>query len=245
MRTAGLIFLLSAVLSVSAQTNQNPACCRYPLRVFGNQKTVNLTPLFHWWTQHQPATNHVISADAAPEPDRPLAAWQRVTGFKVSELENAWLVDAMIFTSPTARSSARIILKNPPVTEEQTYYNLKSELAAATLQITNDQRTYLADTKAAQKAENRAQASARSTSKLGPDNYRYYMAQAANDRDAATAALNDQKQLEATRALAQKQFAAIPASNGKYRLDLFALAAGQSKDGVPIYDLGAVNPESP
>jgi hypothetical protein len=33
--------------------------------------------------------------------------------------------------------------------------------------------------------------------------------------------------------------------NGQYRLDWFALAAGQTKAGVPIYDLGVVNTISP
>jgi NACalpha-BTF3-like transcription factor len=244
MKNAGLILLLFAAVTVSAQMNQNLSCCRHPLRGFGDQTVVNLTPLFQWWTQHQPATNH-DNTTAAADPNRPLAAWQRIIGTKAGELESSWVVDAVIYTSPTTRTNARIILKNPPATEEQTYYNLKNALPAATRQITNDARTYQTATKAAEKAEDRAQASRRSNSKLGPTNLRIYTEQAARERAAATAALNDQKQLEAARTLAEKQFNAIPAVNGKYRIDWFALELGRNKQGVPIYDLGVVNPNSP
>jgi hypothetical protein len=43
----------------------------------------------------------------------------------------------------------------------------------------------------------------------------------------------------------QKQLDAIPAINGQYHIDWFAVAVGQTKAGVPIYDLGAVNFSSP
>jgi hypothetical protein len=237
MKTAGLIFLLSATLAGAATTNQTLLCCQHPLRVFGDHSTVNLTPLFQWWTHHENSGRLDVS--------RPLAAWHRITGVKVAELEYNWVVDAVIYTSPTTRTNARIILRNPPAAEEQLFYNLKAGLAAAGQQITNDQRTYQNNTKAAQQATTRAQAGNRSRNGRARVNAANSAQQAAQDNSAATAALDDQKQLETSRALAEKQLAAIPAEKGKYRIDWFAMEIGRNKQGVLIYDLGVVETSSP
>jgi hypothetical protein len=250
MKLVVSILLLMVAVSVSAQTNQNaPLCCRHPLRTFGGQGTVNLTPLFQWWTHRaaapKPAPGRLNLADALVGSARPLAAWHRLTGTKAAALEYDWVVNAVIYTSPTASTNARIILKNPPVAEEQAFYDLKNQIAAAGQQITNDQRAYQAHTKAAQKDEARAGADSRSRNlraRLDTNNYREVAAQ---ERAAATAAQNDQKQCEQTRAVAQKQLAAIPAAKGQYQIDCFALELGLTKDGVPIYDVGVVDPNSP
>lgn len=251
MKTTGLFLLLMLTMAanVSAQTNQDWLACRYPVRVFGNRAAVDLTPLFQWWLQ-QPAasttaTNHDTAADATPDAERPLAAWRRITGTKAGDLPSGWVVNAVIYTSPTIHTNARIILKHPPVTEEQTYYALKARLDAATLQITNDQRSYQADTHAAQRAEDRARAWLRSGSKVANLNASHYTRLAAREHEAATAALNQQQQLEAARPLVQKQFDDIPAVNGQYYIDWFALASGQTKAGVLIYDLGMVVTNAP
>lgn len=249
MKTAGLIFLLSAVVSAAAQTNQPVSCCRHPLRVFGDHTAVNLTPLFRWWTHHEtsgrPADGRISLTETLGSPARPLSAWRRITGTKAADLGYDWLVDAVIYTSPAAGTNARIILKNPPVVEEQAFYNLKNQIAAAGQQITNDQRAYQTHTKAAQKADARAGADSRSRSwkaRLNADDYRQLAAQ---ERAAAIAALNDQKQMEQARTLAQQQVNAIPAKQGRYQIDWFALELGQTKNGVAIYDLGVVDPNAP
>lgn len=246
---AGLIFLLLAAASVSAQTNQDLACCRHRLRIFGNHATVDLEPLFRWWTQQElanrTATNQESIAEAGAPQERPLSAWQRIAGVKVSELEYSWVVDAAIYTSPTTRTNARIILENPPAAEEQNFYNLKGALAAATQQITNDQVTYQADIRAAKRADARAQAINRFRSGKDRLNAGVYLQWAARDQRAALAALDEQKRLEAACRPAEKEYNAIPAVDGRYKIDWFALAVGRSKQGVPIYDLGVVDPDSP
>lgn len=234
-----------AAWTVSAQTNQTESCCRHPVRVFGDNTTVNLTPLFHWWTHGNHSGQASASRNGGLDPSRPLPAWHRITGTKTGDLDYSWIVDAVIYTSPSTRTNARIILKNPPATEEQLFNNLKSQLAAAGRQITNDQRTYQADLKAAQKAESRVQAESRSTNRRTRNNRESYSQQAAQKNATATAALTEQKQLEQTRALAEQQFNAIPAMKGKYQLDWFAMKLGRNKDGVPIYDVGIVEASSP
>jgi hypothetical protein len=245
MKTAGLILTLLVTVSASAQTNQSWPACRYPIRAFAGHATVNLTPLFQWWSHQplsvKPATNQDNIADA----ERPLAAWQRVTGTKAGEAGSNWVVNAVIFTSPTIRTNARIILNHPPATEEQTFYALKTKLVEVGRQITNAQRSYQANTNAAQKNEGHARAWIRSGSKVANQNANNLTRLASQKREAANAAFNQEKQLETSRAQMQKQLDAIPAINGQYHIDWFAVAVGQTKAGVPIYDLGAVNFSSP
>ena len=249
MKTAGLALLLLVTVNASAQTNQSWPVCRYPLRTFAGQATVNLTPLFQWWARQplviKPNTNQINASESTTEAERPLAAWQRVTGTKLGEAGSNWVVNAVIFASPTSRTNARIILNHPPAAEEQAYYSLKVQIANAGQQITNAQRSYKADTKAAQKDEEHAQAWLRSGSKVANQNANYLRRLAAQKREAATAALNQKQQLETSRALMQKQLSAIPAIHGQYHIDWFAVAVGQTKAGLPIHDLGVVNYASP
>jgi hypothetical protein len=257
MKTAGLIFLLLAAVSISAQTHKGhhqqptkeadvsgPAnlstfCCRHPVRIFGDQTTVNLKPLFHWWGKHDDSTNQVA------DPTRPLTSWHRITGIKVGDLEYSWVVNAVIYTSPNTRANARIILKNPPVMEEKNFYDLKARIAQIDLQATNSQRAYQNHLKAAQKAESRAQADKntrnRRTRTKNSENTRL----AAQENADAQADLNDQKQLEQARAQAEKQLQLIPSANSRYQIDWFALEVGRNQQGVLIYDLGVVDLNSP
>jgi hypothetical protein len=244
MKTAGLILILFVAATASAQTNQGWSVCRQPVRIFGDHSTVNLKPLFQWW-QRQPVSSKAdTNAEAGAAADRPLSAWHHLTGIKAGELETSWLVDAVIYTSPTARTSARIILNHPPTTEEQTFNTLKAQLAQARQQITNDQRLYKADLKAAQRAEEQAASYRRSGDKHATESSNNYLRLAAQKREAATTAQNEQKQLEAALPQIQQQLAAIPSKSGRYLVDWFALELGRSKQGMPIYDLGVVPPNS-
>ena len=260
MKTVILIYLTSAAMTVSAQinqavhkhhagtgtvsdldsTNQN-ACCRYPLRRFGSASTVNLTPLFKWWSQH--GLDDPAGAEAPATEGRPLAAWHRISGNHVGDADSSWVVEAEIYTNPGVRIQERIILKNPPTAEEQLFYSLKSELAAAVQQMTNDQRLYQTDTKAAQKAEARAKPVRNTRNARNQANQNAQTASA--DQQAAVAALSEQQELAQAVPLAQQRLKAIPAKNGRYVLDCFALAAGKTKADVPIYDLGVVDINSP
>jgi len=248
MKTAGFILLLAAV-SATAQTNQTPFCCRNPIRIFNESQTVNLKPLFQWWMQREkedqgkrPGTGAVTvaSLDYA-DPNRPLAAWKRVTGVKVQETDFTWVVDAEVAIGPTTRTNELIILKNPPTAEEQQYYNLKPLPAQYKLQITNDARAYQADLKAEQNAEARANTEARSLNLKARWRADGFNQEAARERDAADAALNDKLQNQQALDQVQKQLDAIPSVNGRYQVDCFAMESGRNSQGLPIFDPGEVS----
>ncbi len=243
MKTAALILSLLVAAAASAQTNQGWTVCRQPLRAFGAHEIVNLTPLFQWWQQQPPPGKSDTNAPSGSE--RPLSAWHRITGFKVGELQNGWLVDAIIYTSPANRSSARIILQHPPVAEEQIFNTLKAQQLQAGQEITNAQRAYKTNMKAAERADGMAASYRRSGTKHATESSNNFLRQAAADREAAAAAANQETQLQSALPQIQKQLNVIPSKNGKYLIDWFALEAGKSKQGVPIYDLGVVPPNSP
>lgn len=250
MKIIGLVLLCLAAMAAPAQTNQSWRVCRNPVRVFKGQATVDLTLLFQWWaSQPQVATNRHADAnadtDASAESDRPLSAWARVTGTKISTIGDSWVLDAAIYTSPTVHTNARIILNHPPAVEEQTYETLKEEVAEAGREIAEAQRVYGANTNAQAKALKSFQAYSHSPSKHRLDAERDYAALAAQDQAAAAAALSQINQLEAARVDLEQQLKTIPAINGVYQVDWFAVLRGRSKQGVPIYDLGLVSASPP
>jgi hypothetical protein len=238
------LFVLLAALSGSAQTNQPPACCRHPYRNFG-RVTVNLTPLFQWWQHgggdtpgdHPPGIAPVPAGGA--DPRRPLSAWKRITGIKTAELNGAWVVDAEVFTSPATRTNEWILLQNPPAAEELQYYNLQALLPQYDAQIASDQKASQADLKAEEKAAARAKADANGDKWTRQSVYGYNQL-AAQKKEAAAAALADQKQYEAARDLARKQLAALPGANGRYQLDCFALEIGRNSRGQLVFDAGVM-----
>ncbi len=246
MKILGLLLLCLAAVAAPAQTNQSWRICRNPVRVFPGQATVDLTQLFQWWAR-QPlvVTNREADAEASAQSDRPLSAWARVTGARISTIGDSWVLDAVIYTSPTVHTNARIILNHPPAVEEQSYETLKTELAEANQEIANAQRVYGASTNAAAKARKSVQAYSRSTSKLRVDAERDYSALAAQDQAAAATALDQISQLEAARAEIERQLKTLPNANGVYQVDWFAVLLGRSKQGVPIYDLGLVSASPP
>jgi hypothetical protein len=254
MKALGLILWLAVAMSASAQTNRFDIY-RFPTRVLGPGTVVNLQPLYDWWgrqPKHEKGgeyENANINIDTNnPTPagmDRPLSAWHLVTGTHVSTMGSSWVVNAVIFTSPNARTNTRIILNHPPIAEEQQYYSLKNGIQQATLQITNDARAYTADTKAEQddqKKENSAKRSRNRRTENSANNYAQLANQ--NQTDAANAA-SQEKDLETARTQAEEEIKSIPAVNGVYYVDWFAAVIGYSKQGLPIYDMGRVAASAP
>ena len=252
MKFLALIFCGLLAGSVAAQTNQTWRTCRNPVRVFG-ASSVDLAPLFQWWARQpepgksHPYTNAVIAVDTNnPDTDRPLAAWQRVTGRHTDTLPSGgWVVEAVVYTSPTARTNTRIILYHPPAVEEQAYLALKAELAEATQQITNAHELYLTDKKAEQKNEAAVNEYHHSISKVASSRANLYARAAAQQDVAAAAAVDQQQQLTAARDQLETEFKTVPALNGHYQIDWFAVLLGFTKEGIPIYDLGLVSATPP
>lgn len=249
MKITGLILFLLATVAASAQTDQPTwNVCRNPVRVFKGKATVNLTPLFEWW-KRQPLviTNKSTNTDmtASPESERPLSDWYRVTGTKVGTIGPSWVVDAVIYTSPTISTNARIILNNPPTVEEVNYNALKQQQTVVEQQIVNTESVYEENTNAEAQAMATLEIYRRSWSKTAPDGVRDYSALASKKHNAAALALTQLDRLEAAREQIETQLKAIPEVNGAYHIDWFALLLGRSKHGVPIYDMGLVSANPP
>jgi hypothetical protein len=254
MKIIGLLLLWLATTAAVAQTNQGWPVCRNPVRVFGPRTTVDLTPLFQWWAR-QPvhsnslayavakidlSTNEAANTNVPPVEDRPLAAWHRVTGTHRANVGNSWVVDATIYTSPTARTNARIVLNHPPVVEEQDYYALQAQLAQVMQQITNDAQIHETNVKAEEKDRQNEDAYRRWWASA-----QYYARAAAQKQQAADLAFSEEQQLQTMRHQIEQQLKTIPAINGQYAVDWFAVMLGRSKLGVPVYDLGLVSPNPP
>lgn len=239
MKVICLLILLAA-LPAWAQTNEAPYCCRYPLRTLRGNGTVDLKPLFNWWIQRG-GKNDVDATAASDYVDlsRPLTAWKRIKGEVTSQRDGVWVVDAQIYTTPAAKTNEWILLQHPPVYEEQQYYYLKQEIAQDDEAITNDLQTRAAQLKAAKRAEDHANRDARDFAKsVRAYSYNYDQI-AARDKQAAAATMNDEKGYEQDRDQAQKLLKGIPAKEGKYVLDCFALELGRNSRGQMVYDAGA------
>ena len=248
MKIIGLLSLWLVAVAASAQTNRSWQLYRDPVRVFGPQATVDLAPLYQWWARqplHTNATAYApaninIDTNSPVETDRPLLAWHLVTGSHLSTIGSSWVVDAIIYTSPTTRTNARIILNHPPNGEEQDYLTLQQQIAEATLEITNASRAYKEDVKLEQEDQRRGDAYLRSNTKVAVDSQRNFAKLAEQKQADAVTASSQQQQLETLRTQLQQQLKAIPAMNGNYHIDWFAVMLGHTKQGLPVYDLGVV-----
>jgi hypothetical protein len=246
MKITGLIVVWFMALAAPAQSGPTWKICRNPVRVFAGGRTVDLAPLFQWWAR-QPlvVTNKNADTNSSPVDERPLSAWSRVTGTKVGVAGPSWVLDAVIYTSPTVHTNARVFLNDPPTAEEQSFYALKAELADAEQRIADAQRVYKANTNAEAKAEAAVAKYRRSLSKVASDGVIAYTRLATEKHDAAALALNQIDQLQMAREQVEAQIETIPASDGFYQVDWFAVLLGHTKAGVPIYDLGWVSATPP
>lgn len=235
----GLMLMLAA-LSVSAQTNPAPWCCRQPYRSL-QRWTVDLTPLFDWWRRggdESPLPGVAPAPAGSPNPRRPLAAWKRITGVKTGEQYGCWVVDADIATSPTTHTNEWILLQNPPAAEAEQYYNLKALLVQYDTQMAGDRESYRTETNAEARAAGYARADALADTKMLRVNTYEYRQLAAKKAAAAATTLADWQQIEQARERARKQLAAIPSSDGQYQLDVFALELGRNRSGQLVFDAG-------
>jgi len=245
MKITGLIVVWFLAQAAAAQSGPTWKICRNPVRVFNRGATADLTPLFQWWARQPRITDKNADTNSSPAEERPLPAWSRVTGTKLGVVGPSWVVDAVVYTSPTVHTNARIFLSNPPAVEEQSFYGLKDELADANQRIADARRVYGANTNAEAKAEAAVAVYRHSVSKVAADGVIAYTRLAIQKHDAAALALNQIDQLQTARRQLEAQIETIPSSDGVYQVDWFAILLGHTKAGVPIYDLGLVSTTPP
>ncbi len=191
-----------------------------------NERTVDLTPLFHWWTNHTGA--------------RPLHAWAHLTGTVVATNALGWEIEGHSDTSrhttgaasqsQTHASENRLLLRNPPAAEKGDFEKLSAQLKEL-----NRQRSQLATQQT--NAKNQANTLAHSAPRTRLRNAELRQANAVQSE-----AGRELRSVDAAIAALKKKLAAYP-NTDHYVLDGFGLDTGEQVRGLPVYDYGLVLPK--
>jgi hypothetical protein len=193
--------------------------------------TVDLTPLFHWWTNRAGV--------------RPLTAWVHVTGSIVGTNAVGWILEAQVEDTGRFRNTdaakngagsgqGKIILRNPPLQDRAEFERLSAQL-----KLLEQQQGQLSavegHAKDQQAVNHRMQAAYR---KEGVRD-RSLRAQDRQDQAIVNQAKAELKPLDQQIQTLKTQLATYPYSD-HYAVDCFALEAGQVSQGVLVYDYGFV-----
>jgi len=185
-----------------------------------NSQTVDLNPLFRWWTKH--------------DGDRPLRAWPHISGTVIGTNVLGWTVNAQVEDPEQAGKgeTVKIILKNPPLQDLARFETLKArrktleEERARLLGQSAEADSHLKEIATEQKTPGRT--------RLRTQALTQQTKQWKQTKDAARAQL---KPIDAEVADIDKQLAAFR-DRDKYSVDGFALERGEKIGGVPVYDYG-------
>jgi len=205
-----------AALFFGSEVSADPL--KFPKRTV-NGVTVDLNPLFRWWTNHSG--------------ERPLTAWVHVTGTIVGTNSAGWTVQGtaerrsdLTDEPDPAKYSPSFILKNPPLSDLTKFDELLAKRAELSVQLAA--ATNLTHQLSVEKQQT-------------DPRYRVLSRQ-------LTQQINQSKQTE-TGVQAQikdidKQLAGYGikatthGNTPKYKVDCFALDLKQELSGVPMYDHG-------
>jgi hypothetical protein len=208
--------------------------CANPLkspRRLINHQTVDLSPLFKWWTNHSSV--------------RPLTGWVHITGPIVGTNSWGWIVEAKAEgpnRSYTARDSAdsprkesgKLFLQHPPLQDLVEFQKLKAELDTL-----NQNRKQLLD----QETQARNQSEVIAKEKKNVSRYSAEARELSQESKqwnlASQQASSTIKQLDLRIRPLKEKLATYPSSD-RYLVDCFALDTGQETQSLPVYDHGAV-----
>ena len=174
-----------------------------------NGQTVDLTPLFNWWTNHQG--------------DRPLSAWVRVSGTVVGSNAMGWVILGQAErpgAASTGISEYRFILKHPPAQELAEIERLRAELSLATAQRARIQ---------AEEARVKREEALLHRVPRAPITVELRQVEQNDTRLTKT--------LDQTIGQLKKKLATYP-NPDHYKIEAIALKAGAEYNHLPIYDYG-------
>ena len=201
-----------------------------PRRLINNQ-TVDLNPLFKWWTNHASA--------------RPLTGWVHVTGAIVGTNAWGWVLEGKADRSPARRSTeesssssaptaSKILLLHPPLQDLAEFSRLRAEL-----QTLNAERQQIVDQET--QAKNRAQAVAQQQKVAGRNNPQYRaLSQEAKQLGTLSTQAKSQIQILDLQIQPLKNKLAMYAESERYVVDCFALDLEREAQGLPVFDHGSV-----
>jgi hypothetical protein len=187
-----------------------------------NGYQVDLTPLFHWWTNHQGA--------------RPFAAWVQVSGEITSTNSLGWVVSGHAERStghsgesdgesPVPAPVRQFILKNPPAREAAEFQRLRAQLQQATIERAQFQAE-------AANAKNQEKQASKSR------NRNVAASQARQVEQADQSAI---KNLDQQISDLKKKLAAYP-NQDHFAIDALALDTGTQYNHLPVFDHGVAQP---
>jgi hypothetical protein len=183
-----------------------------------NQNQVDLSPLFHWWTNRSG--------------DRPLRAWVHISGAIVGTNSWGWVVNARIEGEGTGNGERKVILENPPRNEQAEFLALKTRLTALETQH---------QTLGAQIAEADRQVKAIADQQKGSRQHhsKRLAQESASWKQTESQAKEQLKPLDKQTGDVNARLAAFP-NREHYSVDCLALDTGQELGGVHLYDHGVV-----
>src|SRR5579864_9031037 len=112
MKNLVVILALFAAAASGAQVTTNHPSFRFPVRVINNQR-VDLRYLFaHWHTGEKPVTN---------------SPWVLLTGTIANDRAGTWIVDGKTTSASGVELRQKVLLLNPPRSEQQTLETLLAE----------------------------------------------------------------------------------------------------------------------
>jgi hypothetical protein len=185
-----------------------------------NERAVDLSPLFKWWTKR--------------EGERPFPAWAHINGKHAGTNAYYWVIEGKADSATRLHSgeNQKLLLKNPPLQDRVQFEALKSRLKV----LAAEQNRLRAQQ---MQAKNRA-AALRAEHK----NRRPTPAEAIEARQlhvVETRAASDLKVLDRQVAELNKKLAVYPKGD-QYVIDCFALETGKEQNGIRIYDYGVPMP---
>ncbi len=193
-----------------------------------NQFTVDLQPLFHWWTNRAG--------------ERPMEARAHVTGSIVGTNSSGWILNAHIEETGRANAGApersaskdtvKVILKNPPRADRAEFENQKARMKVL-LEERGAGAAHVADAHRHVKAVTDQQKGSRQhhTIRLAQESAKW--------KAAENAAVEQRKPIDKEIAEINTKLSAFP-DHEKYAVDCFALRPSEKISGLPVYDHGAV-----
>jgi hypothetical protein len=216
---------LSVALAAPHVSRASPL--KDPRRVINGQ-TVDLTPLFHWWTNQAS--------------ERPLKAWAHVTGTVAGTNLWGWIIEAHIerATPSTgddtdAPKDGKIVLRHPPAAEFAEFEKLAAELKD--LRAQHDKLSGEA-TQAGKRAQDAAAKEAAGNMSVR----RAARLQQQVQQSGETMKQDDDqlKTIDQQIKELKEKLSTFP-SETKYSVDSFALDLKQKANGIPIFERGGAS----
>jgi uncharacterized protein YlxW (UPF0749 family) len=216
-RLLATVILLTFLLTT---LSPNASPLKSPKRMISG-RTVDLTPLFQWWSQKNG--------------DRPLSAWLHVTGEIVGTNAAAWIITAETDSKAEGSNPAdkKIILRNPPLQDRAEFEQLlaqKKTLEAQKASLNSEAEQ--ADAKLKDISQERKVARERHVRAGGLN------AQSGKLKQEEKRAKAEVKPIQAQIDELDKKLKPY-GSTDHYVIDCFALKTSERIGGMPVFDHGA------